>query len=440
MKVNRRTMLKGVLGGAAVAIGLPALELFLNTHGTAYAAGGASGFPKRFGLFFWGNGMLPDRWVPVGEGDDWQLSDQLAPLLAHKEKLSVVTGTRVAVPNVEPHHATAGGILTGMPILQEPGGETFAGPTIDQILAAEIGQDTLYRSLEFGSDPGQGLSHNGPHSINPAEKSPLALFERIFGGTFALPGAEGVVDPTLALRRSVLDVVSDDILRVAGQLGKADQARLEQHLEGVRALEKRLAKLEEDPPNLEACAAPPAPAAAYEDIEGHAQLQEKNKAFSDIIAMALACDQTRVFSNYFTRPLTNVLFEGISAGHHKLTHDEPSPQPEVHEITLQCMEALSVQIESLRAVEEGDGTLLDHMVLFATSDVSNGKNHSEEEFPILLAGSCDGALKTNRHYRSPSLENSSKALLTICRAMGLNLPEFGTEEGQVSDGISDIEV
>ena len=117
--INRRTILRGFFGGALVHVALPPLEMFMNSHGTAYAEEGAGGegFPKRFGIFFWGNGMLPDRWVPTGEGAEWELSEQLMPLAAVKNDITVVTGMRVGVPNSVPHHAGASGILTGAPAL-----------------------------------------------------------------------------------------------------------------------------------------------------------------------------------------------------------------------------------------------------------------------------------------------------------------------------------
>jgi hypothetical protein len=442
MKLNRRTLLRGMLGGAVIGVGLPPLEIFMNVHGTSYAGETADGFPRRFCLFSWGNGMLPDRWVPAseGEGDAWELSDQLMPLAAFKSDLAVITGMRVGVPNIEPHHATAAGMLTGMRILKEGDDWTFAGPTIDQVIASEIGKESLYKSIEFGAKPGDGLSFNGPHSRNPPEQSPLALFDRLFGSGFSLPGEEGVVDPTLALRRSILDVVMEDMKAVQTAVGAADKARLEQHLDGIRDLEKRLAKLQEDPPNLAACEYPPTPEDEYPNIEGRPQFQEKNKAFADISAMALACDQTRVFSNMFTKPLTNSLFQEVSAGHHQLTHDEPGEQPQVHQITIQCMEAFAAQLESLAAIEEGDGRLLDHCLVFATSDVSQAKLHSGDDFPILIAGGAGGTLKRDIHYRSPSGENASKVLLTMCRAMGVDLPEFGSDEGHVTEGLPEIEV
>ena len=439
MKLTRRTLLQGILGGAVVGIGLPPLERFMNTHGTAYADAGG-GFPKRFILFHWGNGNHPDTWVPEGEGATWELTEQLAPLAAVKSEITLVTGMRVEVPNLEPHHSTACGMLTGRPLVMENGQHTFPGPTIDQILAAEIGGDTLYRSLEFGSEPGEGLSYNGPYSLNPAEKSPFVLFERLFGGSFKLPGDEAVVDPTLALRRSVLDAVMSDISSVRSLLGQNDKTRLEQHLDGVRAIEKRLAKLEEDPPNLAACGYPTTPEAEYPEIDGRPQLHEKNAIFSELGAMALACDQTRVYSNFFTKPLTNILFPGAPAGHHKMTHDEPAEQPEVGKIIVHCMEGLATQVAALAAIQEGDGTLLDHSLLLATSDVSSGKVHSGEEFPIILAGTAGGAIKKGVHVRSHAADNASKVLMSICQAFGMTIGEFGEAEGHVTEGFSEIEV
>jgi hypothetical protein len=440
-KFHRRMLLKGFLGGALVSIGLPALEIFLNDSGSAYAdeGPGDSGFPQRFGLFFWGNGMLPDRWTPEKEGSDWELSEQLAPLANVKEYITVVTGTGLGVPNTTPHAAGAGGILSGAPLLDPYSNDSFSIQSIDQVIAEKTKENTFFPSLEFGAKPGGGLSYNGPNSRNPPESSPLAFFNHVFGGTFQLPGAEPIVDPTLALRRSVLDAVMGDISWLKTKVGQADQIRLEQHFEGVRGLEKRLARLEEDPPNLAACEFPTQPLEAYPDIEGRPQLQEKNQIMSEIAAMAFACDRTRVFSNFFTSPVNNNLFTDAVAGHHQLTHDEPGDQPQVHAINLQCMEALARQIEALAAIEEGEGTLLDNCVLFGTSEHGLAQTHSFEEMPIVLAGSCGGKLKTNMHYRSAASENSSKVLLTICRAMGLDQSSFGAEGGKVTDGLGAIE-
>ena len=437
--LSRRTLLRGLLGGAVVSIGLPPLERFLNLNGTAYAAGGDDGFPRRFGLFFWGNGILPARWTPKGTGAQWELSDQLAPLVALKGKITVVSGTKLGVPNSQPHGAGAAGILSGMPLLVQGNNQTFGGPSIDQLIANVIGNDTRFRSLEFGAAPGDGFSFNGPNSLNPPESSPTALFQRIFGTGFTMPGDTPKIDPTLALRQSVLDAVGADIKRLELDVGAADKQRLEAHFEGIRLLEKRLVLLQSAPPKLDACKVPNAPELDYPDILGRPQLQLKNQVFAQMTAYALACDQTRVFSNWFTHPVNNLLFTDAPTGHHELTHNEPDPQPEVHKITVQIIEALAAQIAALDAVQEGAGTLLDHMVVLGCSETGLAKTHSMEEMPVVLAGSAGGKLKTGLHYRSEGGENTSKVMLSLCRAVGADIASYGAEGGEAKDGLSAIE-
>ena len=327
---GRRSFLRGILGGAAVAIGLPPLELFLNSHGTAYAASGQSGFPQRFGLFYWGNGHLAHYWNPTetGVGDAWQISDQLSPLAAFKQKMAVVTGLNVPFSGVgEPHFETACRFMVGEPLFMNGDDWAFSGKTFDQRIADSIGKDTRFKSLEFGTDKKRsGLSHTGLYEHAPAELSPYAFFERVFGGSFSLPGEDSEPDPRLALDRSVLDAVMADISSLNAQVGASDKIRLEQHLDGIRAIEKQIAILE-DPPQLAACAYPDTPQAEYGDEGGLQPFHEMNAIFSQIAAYALACDQTRVVSSWFTAAVGNgTLFPGQDDSHHSLTHFEADPQ------------------------------------------------------------------------------------------------------------------
>jgi len=425
-----------------VTIGLPSLEIFFDRRRPAWADDGPveSGFPKRFGLFFWGNGNIPARWTPKIDGPDWEETEQLAPLMHLRDMLTIVSGMHVKVPNTVPHFAGAAGCLSGSPVMDAYGENTMATPSIDQVIAAELGQLTRFASLEFGAAHGSGLSFNGPSSKNPPEGSPFALFERVFGGSFQLPGEEPIVDPTIALRRSVLDVVGEQATALMSRVGHNDKVRLEQHFDGIRSLEQRLARLEEDPPNLASCALPTVPEAEYPDFEGRPQLAAKNKAFAEIAAMALACDQTRVFSNWFTYPVSNHLFPGAAQGHHKMTHDEGDPQPEVHKIIVQCVEAMAAQFDALQAIPEGDGTLLDSCAVLGTSDVSFGKTHSLEDFPLVIAGSAGGKLVNGTHYHSPAGENVSKVMLSLARAVGLDLAAFGSKTGEATEGLGAIEV
>ncbi len=438
--ISRRTLLRGALGGAVVTLGLPPLERFFD-RGGAYAA---EGFPRRFGIFNWGNGVLPDRFNPIGAGmgEAWQLNDQMKSLEPHKADFSVVSGMKVMTGNPRAHASGPGGFLTGQPLLLRAGeGWTYAAPTIDQIMAQEIGGETRFRSLELGVAPdANAISFNGPDSINPPEVSPRAFFERLFGGSWRAPGEDSEPDPRIGLRRSVLDAVLADAKELRKRLGKPDQARLDQHLAGVRDLERRIARLEEDPPRLESCARPEAPLEDYPANEGRPQMSARSRAMVDSLVMALACDQSRVFTIAFSTGVNNTLYEGAEAGHHRLTHDEPGEQPQVHAIlTDHIMPEFAYLMERLKSVDEGGESLLDHSIVLGMTDCSFGRTHSIEDFPMILAGSGCGVLKQGMHYRSPSSENASHVSMSLLRAMGVRAAEFGAEAGHVTEGLGVIE-
>jgi hypothetical protein len=204
----------------------------MNSNGTAWADGSA--FPTRFGLWVWANGVTPSRFVPSssGEGAAWELSEQLAPLAAVKHRLAVPSGFEARAVNSIPHLSGFGALLTGKAQIGEEGANTFAGPTIDQIIAAQIGGATPYRSIEAGAWFTNALSYNGPYNPNPPETVPHVLFERLFGPTFRAPGEDGGrIDPRLGLRRSVLDAVGNRVTALQSEMSAADKIRFDQHLE-----------------------------------------------------------------------------------------------------------------------------------------------------------------------------------------------------------------
>lgn len=435
--LSRRAVLRGMLGGSALAMGLPPLEAMFDGNGVSYASCGTS--PRRFGMFFWGNGVIPDNWIPATEGPDWELTEQLAPLAGVKEDIAVLTGLEVKTGNSNPHDSGPAGLLSGSELISVGGHQTYAGPTFDQILAREIGGDTLYRSLEVGVQPGvRGLSYNGPDAQNPPVWDPAVLFERLFGATFREPGGEPIIDPTLALQRSVLDAVLDDAGRLNARLGAVDRQRLDQHMTAVRDLELRIARLQEDPPDLAACVRPGAPP-VLDPIDGRPQMSARSRVMSDLVTMAYACDLTRVLTYWYSQPVNDVLYPGAEAGHHVLTHDEPGDQPQVNAIVIQIMNDFAYFIDSLRSIPEGDGTLLDNSVILGTTDVSYARTHQIHEYPIVVAGTCCGALRNGFHYRSVSFESATHVPLSIMRAMGAPIAEFGTEAGRVTDGLSQLE-
>lgn len=448
LTLGRRTLLRGTLGGLAVAIGLPPLEAMFNTHGTAHADGSA--VPKRLGIFFWGNGVKLDRWVPAGTGMSWEPSPELEPLRALRDSVSIVSGMNLMTGNERGHHAGCVGILSGAGMVSQPHpnsmyASTFSRPTIDQVAAMQIGQGTRFRSLEVGISTRvinvEGttlnyLSHNGPDSPNPPEYDPGKLFDRVFG-----MDAGGLSQPlgqvSRQLRKSVLDAVMADVGELRGRVGQRDQQRLEQHLDNIRAIENRLGS---GGTVVAAGCTTPARPAPLRDQNGKEPLAERMKAMSELLAMTLACDHTRVFSVMFSGSVGSTVFwqVGVDGGHHALTHDEPGDQPEVHKTTVFTMEQLAVLLGALRAIPEGDGTLLDQCAILASSDCADGREHSIQDYPIVVAGRAGGALRTGVHYRSDG-ENTNKVLLSLLRGVGLPLSEFGTKGALVREGCSAIE-
>ena len=161
---------------------------------------------------------------------------------------------------------------------------------------------------------------------------------------------------------------------------------------------------------------------------------------SELTAMAMACDLTRVASIWHSDGLNNVLYPNKTAGFHQLTHDEPADQPQVTEILTEIMGDYRYFIECLRSIPEGDGTLLDNSLILGTSDCSYGKTHAIDEFPILLAGSAGGMIHTGIHHRSVSKESTSLVNYSLLKAMDIHLSQFGADEGEATNGVSEIEV
>jgi hypothetical protein len=450
-KIDRRTVLRGTIAGTIVSLALPPLEAMFNANGTAFAQGAP--LPRRLGIFYWGGGVKHDRWNPVDTGPTYTLSPALQPLQPVKDYVSVVSGMSVKTGSLQGHHSGAVGILSGLPMITQPANgapyrSTFSGPSIDQVAAAVIGKTTKFKSLEVGISKriasGEGttlqyLSHNGPDNPNPSEYDPIKVFDRLFGAGVTPP--PGTADVTLALRKSVLDGVLADVNRLRMRVSTADKARLDQHLENVRSIENRLVGTGGTMPPSSSCKLPvkPGPVGGTNSKEN---LQEATKMMSDLIAMAFACDLTRVFSMLYSGAVCGTVFWQVNAttGHHALTHDEPGDQPLVHASTIFTMQCFCDLLVALKNIPEGAGNVLDNTAIVASSDVSDGKAHSLTDYPIVVAGKGGGFLKyPGVHYRSAKQENTSTVLFSVLRAAGLTMTEFGAGGGLVSTSCTPIE-
>ena len=299
----RRTFLRGVLaGGVTVAVPLPRLAGMLNDSGTAYADGQA--LPVRFGTWFFGNGIIPDRWVPTatGQGANWTLSEELAPLLEVKPWLNVLTGFSIKVPNNSPH--------ASMPCATLTGANTGAGgvqlPTIDQLVGKITSGGVVFptglhvgvSNVSGATSLGLAISFAGPNAPNPPNYSPAALFKSLmqFAST---GGAPKPPDPELLNRNMVLDAVLADATTLRARLGADDQSRLDLHLSGINQLQKQIMAAEM--PKATGTITDPDTSYPNRGADGTITRQ-RSQAFSDLLVFALSSDLTRVFSFAFSCP------------------------------------------------------------------------------------------------------------------------------------------
>ncbi|MFP8879088.1 MAG: DUF1552 domain-containing protein, partial [Myxococcota bacterium] len=299
MGLTRRTLLRGMLGGASIGLGLPALEIFLNPHGNAWADGAP--LPIRFGTWFWGCGMNPARWTPSASGTAWEPTAELAPVESVREHINILSGFNVVLDGRlnHPHQSGVIAMLTGE-APEAP--KDVPAPTLDILVSDQIGDATRFRSIEMSASGSarHSYSRRSESNVNPAEVSPVALYTRIFGPDFRDPNAaEFVPDPAVMLRQGVVSAVKEDRDRLQSRLGAADRRRLDEYFTSLRQLERQLeVQLSERPP-LAACQRPEIP----EEMEVGSEIgsaTRNHELMSDVLALALACDQTRVFNMVFS--------------------------------------------------------------------------------------------------------------------------------------------
>ncbi|MEM6989477.1 MAG: DUF1552 domain-containing protein [Myxococcota bacterium] len=319
--LSRRTLLRGCTAGLAAAVALPTLEAMLNTNGTALADGRA--LPCRFGVWFWGNGVRLDQWVPSDLGPGYAPSPSLQPLAdaGVLPQVSVISGLTVPHGQEVVHDVGRAVMLSGSYSVDEPtvglGGNAIIR-SIDQIAADTLSEGARFRSLEvgvskvgFGGQPDTAsVSWEEPVSPLPAEFSPHALYQRLFGDVLADASF-------LEARRSVLDVVREDTLDLRAKLGAPDRIRLDAHLDGLRAIEQQLVAI------APSCALPDSPHVLPDQPLANEPLVERATALSDLLVVALSCDLTRVFNFRYSPSAADTYFHPVGAAeaHHVMSHD-----------------------------------------------------------------------------------------------------------------------
>ncbi len=450
-RLSRRTLLRG----AGAALALPTFDAMLDSHGVAYADGTTP--PKRFLVWFFGNGVRRSLWTPTQVGTSYSLTPELAPLLDEARGIdvrgytSVISGFNVKTQHLRGHHTGACALLSGSNIVPLPAGSApynskFGRKSIDQELADVIAGDTRFRSLQLAVSKrwtrGEGptlanLSHRGPDQPLTQNANPANVYNELFAGF--LP--KDPTDPRDRLRASVLDAVSDDARALQSRLGAADRQRLDAHLTGLSELRQRILAL---PPVItSACTLPAQVTSTNADSGGVEPIEDVSSIMSDLIATAFACDLTRVVTLQFSGSVGGHCFKVLSPSEprdneHAITH-ESEHQAKVDAAVRFTMRNFAYTLHRLRSTMEGTaGNLLDNSVVLCTSDVAEGLDHSIHDYPVLLAGKGGGALKSGYHFRSNNGRNTSDILMTCVRAMGAGLNSVGQDEGYSNTPIAEL--
>ncbi|HEY2903677.1 MAG TPA: DUF1552 domain-containing protein [Polyangia bacterium] len=418
----------------------------LNGNGTAYAAGAA--MPVRFGVWFFGNGIIPNRWVParVGVAANWDLSEELLPLQALKPYMSVVTGLTIKVPNNAPHSSMPSAALSGTQV----GSGGMQSPSIDQLIAKAVDTPSLlfHNGLHVGNSNhngatalDRGISYTMANSPNPPNYSPAALYKQLvqFATTGGMPKP---VDPELLNRKMVLDAVLADANALHAKLGKDDQMRLDLHLTGLNQLQQQV--LAAEMPKATGMIVDPDKAYPTRGSDNDNLSRKRGQAFADLLVFAMASDLTRVFSFLFSAPASHGAYVdcGLDSGSFHEDYGHRNSQKGVAYATTGfnngvrfAMSNLADILSRMKETPDGAGNLLDNSCVYTTSCVSESQTHSGVDFPILVAGKAGGKIKGDQHIRVLD-DNVSKVPFTLLNAMGGAATSFGTAEGQVTTGIS----
>ena len=436
--LSRRTFLHG----AGVTMALPFLEAMLPAQ-TPLAASGAT--PKvRFAGVFFPHGMAPGYWVPKTEGAKFELPFIMEPLRPVLDQTVILSGLHSRSAEPPPgvtgsDHFVAAAFLSGVKPKKTTGADISVATTIDQVIADKIGQDTLLPSLQLAvEDPGassscgegyscaytNSISWAAPNEPLPMELNPQSVFERLFG--------DGSNSEERAARRrqqgSILDIVSESLGRIRGSVGPHDRARLDQYAEDIREIERRLEIARKASAEAPAMAVP---VGVPESFDEHIKLQY------DLISLAFQSDVTRVATVLGARDLTNRNYpaSGTNTGFHAGSHHAESPQKigDYAKINRYHVQMLAYFLEKLKAMPDGDGTLLDHSIVLYGSNMGNSNQHQHYDVPHILAGGAGGKLSGGRHLAYPTKTvPTGNLLLSVLDMFGIHESQFGDSTGRLA--------
>ena len=432
MSLPRRTVLRGL----GTALSLPLLDAMVPALSALSRT--AAKPNRRFGVVYVPNGTATANWTPGEDGNDFQLTPILHPQADFKDQMTVVSGLR---GYWTPAHAGASTtFLTGAAGVA---GETapVADISMDQILAREYGQHTEIASLQLAIDSRANAGQcSGGHSCVytntlcwrsrttplPMENNPRVVFEQMFGDS-------GSTDPEtrrarMRRDRSILDSVTEKVADLRREVGQADSLKIDEYLEGVRDIERRIQRAEE----RESYEVP-----SVEQPEGIPDtFAEHVKMMFDLQVLAHQVDLTRVSTFMLGREVSSRTYTeiGVPDAHHPLSHHEYKPEKIalMSKINTYHASMFADYLTKLRATPDGDGNLLDNMLILYGGGMSDSNSHSPLDLPVLLLGGCGGQLEGGRHLRYADDPLMPNLLVTLLDRLDVPVDSLGESDGKLS--------
>jgi hypothetical protein len=429
-----------MLRGLGAALALPVLDSMVPAL-TAITKTGAAPV-RRLGVFYVPNGMSMPYWFPKTEGPFSELPPTLQSLAAFKDRLLLCGGLADEPANRVKgggdHARSAGTFLTGVPYKITSGADVYGSVSMDQIVAKELSKETQLGSLELGiesnamlgsCDGGASCAYTNtiawstPTTPLPIENDPRAVFERLFGTSGSTD--RGARLARIEQDRSILDYVNEQLRRLQKVIGPQDNVRVDEYLDSVRDVERRIQMAEDQ--NARELPVVDQPIGIPADYAEHARLM------MDMLALAYQTDLTRVSTFMLAKEVSGRSYPEIGVGdsHHPVSHhqDEPAKLERLHKINEYHVRQFAYLVDKLSKLPEGDGTMLDHTLFLYGTGISDSNTHFHDDLPIALVGGKAAGIKGGRYIRYPKGTPLTNLHLTILENMGVTVEAIGDSTG-----------
>ncbi len=431
--LSRRTLLRGM----GVSVALPLLDSMVPAQTPLSKTAAAS--KSRLSCIYVPHGATMDKWTPVADGKAFEFTEILGPLEKFRDRVSIVSNLAhpaaggVGSDAGADHARSAAVFLSGV----HPEKDSIrVGPTIDQIAAQHIGQDTPLPSVELSIEEvalscGSGyacaysntISWKTPTIPLPMENNPQVVFEKLFGD--GSNNADRLARKQQS--RSLLDSVMDQVASLQKDLPASDRTKLGEYLDDVREIERRIQKAQNQiPADLKL---PEAPVGVPESFDEHF------KMMFDLQVLAFRAEITRIATMMYARDTSGAVYpqSGIRDGFHVASHhsNNRANMDKFALINKYHVEMLAYFLDKLKSTPDGDGNLLDHSLVLYGSSMSNGNQHDHDPLPVVLAGGASGQLNGGRHVTYAPHTPMSNLLLTVMNKLGIPADKHGDSTGKL---------